>query len=331
MRTLESVPAGDVIAFKELIDDRLALLVTAASPADLYDPVRFVLEAPGKRLRPTLVWLAAEMFGRRLESILDVALGVEAFHAFTLVHDDIMDNASERRGRPTVHTKWSAPAGILTGDYLLALSYRLVVQGSPAHEVHRVTRLFDEMVTSLCEGQAVDDSFSGGDLSDLGRYHEMIDRKTGALIQSCLQIGGVLGGAGESEIAVLGELGRALGRAFQIQDDLLDAVASDDRWGKSVGGDLVEGKQTYLLLRALELTEGEEQTYFEDVVRSGGVATGEVPAVVRRLKEAGALADAREQVLHYSSAAAGFARQLPAGPAVGALTGLIEQLAERVH
>ncbi|NNE34415.1 MAG: polyprenyl synthetase family protein, partial [Rhodothermales bacterium] len=223
----------------------------ARKPTELYDPVGYVLESRGKRLRPLLVHLVSRSLGASYETASPVAQGVEVFHAFTLVHDDVMDNAATRRGRQTVHTKWDLSTAILAGDLLLGLSYELVSR-VPHELLPRVMSTFGVMVARLCEGQTADMTFEKrGDVA-LDEYLRMIDRKTGALLECCFCLGGILGGGSDEVVAALGEAGIELGRAFQIQDDLLDLVATDPKWGKKIGGDLIEGKKAYLLLAALD-------------------------------------------------------------------------------
>ena len=251
-----STPSGDIGVLRRRVDDRLSDLIVKSDPGDLYEPARYVLAGGGKRLRPIILLLAAEGFGVEEEVAFPAALAVEVFHNFTLVHDDIMDHSDERRGRPTVHTRWSEDVAILAGDYLMALSYRLLSE-SPAPVLPEMLSVYHEMVAELCEGQTLDKVFEGRDDVTVEEYFSMIDAKTGALLRTCLELGAILGGATDAERAAVRDAGTFVGRAFQIQDDLLDVVAQDARWGKPVGGDLIEGKRTYVLLRTFSVLEGE--------------------------------------------------------------------------
>jgi geranylgeranyl diphosphate synthase type II len=277
------------------------------------------------------VWLGAGMFGAGADRIIDSALAVEVFHNFTLVHDDIMDNATERRGRETVHIRWGEAAAILAGDYLLALAYRLLVQGSSERDVHRVVSVFDEMVVALCEGQMLDESLSGGTVADVQDYLQMIDRKTGALLKAALMIGGIQAQASEAGIGHLEAAGAALGRAFQIQDDLLDVTADDDRWGKRRGGDLLEGKQTLLVLHAIKAGNADDRDFFTELVTGRGIEPERLPDAIDRLERLGAIDHAKEEVRRYTTEAEDILSNLPESAARNTLEELMRSLAARTH
>ncbi len=315
---------------RHLIDTRLRELEHPVEPADLYDPVRYVLASGGKRLRPLLLLIAGEIFGVDWERALPAALSVEVFHNFTLVHDDIMDNADERRGRATVHVKWDESTAILCGDYLLALSYQLLARSSDV-DVGRLVTRFQQMVARLCEGQSLDKSFETRPSVSVSEYLDMVDSKTGALLCASLELGGMLGGATEADLKTLNAIGAATGRAFQIQDDLLDLTADDERWGKTIGGDLIEGKKTYLLLRALESTEGADREWFYEIVRRNGLPPDRVAEARERMERSGVLEDARREVIRYSEAALDSTDRLPDVPAAESLRWLLSRMQERLH
>ena len=246
-------PAALVRGRAALVDRALAEVAAALPdhPPSLYDPVRFVLEARGKRLRPAVVVLAAEAFGALPETALPAALAAEVFHAFTLVHDDIMDHSDERRGRPTVHVRWDEPTAVLAGDFLMGLAYDLLDRAETDRRAP-VQAAWHRMMRRLCEGQAMDKAFETAADVSVADYLAMIDGKTAALLACCFELGARLGGAPDPAARALHDAGLDLGRAFQIQDDLLDLTADSDDWGKPIGGDLLEGKRTFLLLTALE-------------------------------------------------------------------------------
>ncbi len=302
----------------------------AKQPEALYEPVRYVLAGRGKRFRPIMLLLAAEAFGAPPERAMPAALAVEIFHNFTLVHDDIMDGADERRGRAAVHVRWDESTAILCGDYLMALSYGLLAQVQTS-QLPRLLGVFHRMIVALCEGQALDKAFETRAEVSVQEYLEMIDRKTGALLQTSLVLGGLVGEADEAHLAMLRDIGTHVGRAFQIQDDLLDLIARDARWGKAIGGDLVTAKKTFLLLRTLERAEGAERAWFERIVREGGLAEAEVPEARARMDRLGVLDEAREAVLRHSNAAAVSLGTLPATHATDTLSWLIEQMQARLH
>lgn len=314
---------------RNLVNKALSDLVPEREPAELFEPVGYALEGQGKRLRPILVLLSGEIFGVRPEDILPGALAVEVFHTFTLVHDDIMDRSAERRGRPTVHTKWDEGTAILCGDYLMALSYELLSR-LPIAELNVLFRRYHTMVTRLCEGQALDKAFETREDVSVEEYLNMIDAKTGALLELSLELGAYAGGAPQEQRHTLQEIGRYLGRAFQIQDDLLDIAAEDKRWGKPIGGDLVAGKKTYILLRAIERATAGDRSWLSRIVK-GEMEFGEVEETRRRIEQLGILDEARNAVKEHTHFARERLNRLPQGPAVGALNYLIDRLSERIH
>lgn len=328
--TRAPAPAEYVSALRDRIDRELQVLVLEREPRELYDPVRYILAGKGKRLRPILLMLAAGISGADEEDAFPAALATEVFHNFTLVHDDIMDNADERRGRPTVHVKWDESTAILTGDYLYALAYDLLTELRQG-ELRNILRAFNRMVVNLCEGQTLDKVFEGRHEVSVDDYFDMIYAKTAALIECAMEVGGYIGGAGDQEIEHLRSIGRHLGRAFQVQDDLLDLVANDERWGKSIGGDLEEGKKTYLLLRALELAEGDEHAWFARIVERPGLAPDEVDEARDRMRRLGVLVDAERTVEQHYAEALRELEALPESVSRNTLASLIDQMRQRGH
>ncbi len=330
MKVTRQEAAAQVSRLRRLVEQALPDLVEATrEPAELYEPVRYVLSGTGKRMRPVLLMLAAELYGRPAESVLPAALAVEVFHAFTLVHDDIMDHAAQRRGRPTVHVQWDEATALLCGDYLMGLSYALLGQVENA-PLARVLAMFHHMVERLCAGQALDKAFETRTHVSVAEYLQMVDGKTSALLELCLQLGGLLGGAGEADLQALEQLGRNLGRAFQIQDDLLDLTATSPQWGKSIGADLMEGKKTFPVLAALEQADEGERAWFEERLRRR-FRPEEVPEARQRLERLGGLEAARRAVDCYLQAARAALAQLPDRPPAQALAWFLDQLAQRCH
>ena len=322
--------AEHVDRLRALVDEGLATLVPEQEPAGLYEPVRYVLEGQGKRLRPILLLLGAEAFGVEAERALPAALAVEVFHNFTLVHDDIMDASTSRRGRPTVHQTWDADTAILSGDYLLALSYDLLAR-VPTEPLPRLLRVFFEMIAQLCEGQTLDKAFESRHDVTVADYIHMIDCKTGALLQASLELGGLLGEASDDHRATLRAIGKEVGRAFQIQDDLLDLVAEDTRWGKPIGGDLIAGKKTLLLLATLERTTDARHDWFAQILHNGGLPAEEVSRARAYMDDLGVLDDTRQAVLQHTAAALHHLQSLPQGEAVDTLGWLLQQMQARMH
>lgn len=312
------------------VNAALPLLPLPQEPEALYAPVRYVLDGEGKRFRPLLVLLAAEALGGDVDEALPAALAVEVFHNFTLVHDDIMDEATTRRGRPTVHVRWDVGTAVLCGDYLMALSYDLLAQSRP-DRLPALLPVWHRMVQRLCEGQALDKAMEQQATVSVDAYLHMVDGKTGALLGACLELGGQLAGGAPQDLQRLRAAGEHLGRAFQIQDDLLDLIAHDTRWGKRIGGDLIAGKKTYLLLHALEQATGEAHDWFARIVQQQGLPEADIPEARTRMERLGVLDRAREAVRFHTCAAQDHLAALPASQALTCLQGLLDRMQARLH
>jgi len=220
-------------------------------PQNLYAPIAYALAAGGKRLRPQLAIIAAQVFGADEEAVLPAAQALEVFHNFTLLHDDVMDHASVRRGRPTVHVKWNENTAILSGDQMLIEAYSHLAQ-LPADKLPQALVLFNKMATGVCEGQQLDMDFETRNDVTLDDYMRMIEGKTAILLATALQLGAYLAGADDAQQQALFDYGIHLGLAFQIQDDLLDCFGDPETFGKAIGGDIAENKKTFLWLTARE-------------------------------------------------------------------------------
>lgn len=288
--------AARIDELRDEVDRYLAGLAQEKSPTSLYRPVAEVLRSRGKRLRPLLTLLTAEGFGAAPSIALPGAAAVEIFHNFTLVHDDIMDQSSTRRGQPTVHVAWGMPAGILAGDFLLGMAYDLVTR-LPDAVVPAALSCFSEMVIRLCEGQALDAEFESSNEVGVDGYLDMISRKTGALLMASLQIGGIVGGASARQLDALGRVGHHLGLAFQIQDDVLDLTADPDDWGKPIGTDLVTGKRAFPLLKAIELEALSGGVWFRSLMEEGGLDPSRIGEVRSRMERLGVLESANDVIL----------------------------------
>lgn len=224
-----------------------------AAPRALYEPCDYILTLGGKRLRPALLLLGFELFADEgQDEALPAAWAVELFHNFSLVHDDIMDAAPLRRGQPTVHTRWNLNAGILSGDVMLIYAYQSLARHADPVVVHQLVRVFNRVAIGVCEGQQLDVDFETRTDVSLPEYIRMIELKTAVLLGGALEMGAVCAGAPESDAARLYELGRLAGIAFQIQDDLLDTYGDPAKFGKQVGGDILQNKKTYLVIKTLE-------------------------------------------------------------------------------
>lgn len=220
-------------------------------PRNLYEPITYILQLGGKRLRPVLVLMATEIFGTDYWKAMDAALAIEVFHNFSLVHDDIMDDAPLRRGQATVHEKWDINTGILSGDAMLINAYQLF-ENYEGETFRNLAKLFSKTALEVCEGQQYDVDFETRDDVTETEYLKMIEYKTAVLVAAALKMGGIVAGASIEDQNCMYEFGRNLGIAFQLQDDYLDAFGNPATFGKQVGGDIIENKKTFLYLKALE-------------------------------------------------------------------------------
>ncbi len=311
------------------LDSYLETLVPAGDSA-LFRACRYALSSGGKRVRPILVALAAGAMGRGFSDVRTLAAACEVFHNFTLVHDDIMDRSATRRGQPTVHSKWDEATAVLAGDYLLALSYELV-DGFEGANADKIRKSFGGMAKRLCEGQALDMEMEQSLNVSESDYLKMIDGKTGALLSCCLEIGVLAGGADESQASVARGVGIDIGRAFQIQDDLLDATATESRWGKVRGQDLIEGKRSWIVVDVLSAGAETNRTYFTSALRSGGIAPADVDEAIARMRSAGVFERAAEAVVRYTNRAQSGIVQLPESEARSRLSAVVESLGNRSH
>ncbi|POY38039.1 isoprenyl synthetase [Solitalea longa] len=241
---------------QEIISKEVEGLSLPVTPAELYEPIRYLMAIGGKRMRPVLTLMGCNLFSNEIEQAKIPALGLEVFHNFTLMHDDIMDNAPIRRGKETVHEKWNANVAILSGDVMLVKAYELMMQ-SPDKYLRPVLNIFNKTAAEVCEGQQIDMNFEQYKTVQVEEYVNMIALKTAVLLGASLQIGALLGNASETDAEHLYQFGKNLGIAFQLQDDILDVYGAPEKFGKQVGGDIIANKKTFLLIKALELADAE--------------------------------------------------------------------------
>lgn len=280
---------------KKGIDQRLESVINRDKPNSLYTPAQYILEGGGKRIRPILVLLACEAVGGCVDDAYNAGVSVEILHNFTLVHDDIMDNASNRRGRSTVHTKWDTNTAILVGDELIGIAYKTLLRTMKG-DIREIINVFTDGMIEVCEGQSYDKEFEvRGVISD-EEYLMMIAKKTGRLVSMSAEIGALIGEASEQEKHALIDYASFIGRAFQVQDDLLDIVANEEEFGKMIGGDILEGKKTYLLVKALRHAKNGELELLRAVAEKSDVS-GDIVARVRDLYHSlGVIDMARDQI-----------------------------------
>ena len=299
-------------------------------PAELYEPVKYTLQLGGKRIRPLLVLLGCDLFGGDPEKAIPAAIGIELFHNFTLLHDDIMDQALLRRGKETVYKKWNSNVAILSGDTLFALAYESLLKADPAIYPDLLP-LFTETAKQVCEGQQYDMNFEKKELVTIPEYLEMIRLKTAVLLACSLCSGAIVAGAAPEGARMLYSAGENLGMAFQLQDDLLDIYGTEEKFGKEIGGDIVSNKKTFPFLTALHGSGEKERTALQECFRDLSIAPSEK---IRRVKEIYDLLNVREITLKKISEYFGYATELlesiqvPAGNKKGLLE-LANQLIKR--
>lgn len=244
--------------YQQAIVDYLDDYIQEKEPESLYNPIHYILQLGGKRLRPVLTLMAAEIFDCDYKKALNAALSIEVFHNFSLVHDDIMDDAPLRRGQETVHEKWDLNTGILSGDAMLIMAYQLFENYEP-ETFQALAKLFSKTALQVCEGQQYDVDYESRDDVSIPEYLKMIEYKTAVLLGAAMEMGAIVAKAPQADIVNMYEFGKNLGIAFQLQDDYLDAFGDPETFGKQVGGDIIENKKTYLYLKALEFSNADEK------------------------------------------------------------------------
>lgn len=243
--------------YSRFFDQQLSEQTFPKQPENLYDPLRYFMTLGGKRLRPLLTLMGAELFGTKAEEALPSAFAVEYFHNFSLIHDDIMDEAPLRRAQPTVHTKWNLPIAILSGDVLFVRAYQEIAKQAP-DVIPDLLRMFNQTAVEVCEGQQMDMDFEKRDAVSEAEYIEMIRLKTSVLLGCALAMGAIVAHASTPDQQRIYDFGVEIGIAFQIQDDILDLYADPEKFGKQVGGDVMVNKKTLLLLKAFERANDEQ-------------------------------------------------------------------------
>lgn len=272
------------------------------SMSSLFEPVKYIMANGGKRIRPLLLMLSCETFGGNPGDAIDAAIAIEILHNFTLVHDDIMDNAPTRRGKETIHNKWDVNCAILVGDELIGLSYRSLLN-SRTGRISELIRTFTDGVIEVCEGQALDKEFEMNSNVSISDYYIMIRKKTAELLKTAASMGAVIGGAGNEEIAAIREYAENIGLAFQIQDDLLDVIANETKFGKKIGGDILEKKKTFLYLKALEVLNEKQKPDFINLFGSEIAAGEKIEKVVNVYASNCILESAKKEIKKFTEKA----------------------------
>ncbi len=291
------------MTIQEIIHYQLSIINWNRAPQGLYDPIAYTLEAGGKRVRPTLVLEAAALYDYDLEQVVPAALAIEIFHNFTLLHDDVMDKAPTRRGRDTVHIRWNENTAILSGDQMLIEAYKQLAQVD-ATKLPHVLNLFNKMGTEICEGQQYDVDFETRNDVTRAEYINMIRLKTSVLLGTSLQIGAYIAGASEADQQALYDFGVHIGLAFQLQDDILDVYGNPETFGKTIGGDILANKKTYMLLTALQEATGETKTELEQwLTNTTAEPTHKIAAVTAIYDQLGIRQICEQVMLDYTNQA----------------------------
>jgi len=285
-----------LVQHRERVEARIAVWIAELPANALYAPMAYLMQLPAKRVRPAAVLMGCELFGGKVEHALDEALGIELFHNFTLMHDDIMDDAPLRRGKPTVHAKWNVNTAILSGDAMLVKAYQLMGRNT------EISALFSRYALEVCEGQQLDMEFEQRNDVSLAEYLAMIRLKTAVLLSCALQVGAAVADAPPEDRERSGRVGEHLGLAFQLRDDLLDAFGDPDKVGKQRGGDLRAGKKTWLLISGLERSkELHRNELLEELAKAP--ADRDVDRMLATLKELGVYAEAEAEVARHEALA----------------------------
>lgn len=270
--------------YKERIALALSEINLPGAPERLYSPILYTLDLGGKRLRPVLALYACELFGGDPEDAVDAASGLEIFHNFTLLHDDIMDNAPIRRGKQTVYKKWNSNIAILSGDTMFALAYRQICKTKPDY-LPKILEIFSNTAIQVCEGQQFDMDFEERNDVSIKEYIRMIMLKTAVLLGASLKIGAVIGKADTNDTEKIYDFGVNVGIAFQLMDDRLDTFGSEDKFGKSIGGDIVANKKTYLYLKSLEIANATDRKTLIDCFFNSTMSPDKKVRIVKGIYE----------------------------------------------
>ena len=317
------------------INKTISALDWNKEPRGLYEPIEYMLASGGKRLRPTLALIAAEAIvngglinGDAIEHTIPAALALEVFHNFTLVHDDVMDKAELRRGKPAVHVKWNDNTAILSGDQMMIEAYKLLSQ-VPAEKLPQVLKWFNEMATGVCEGQQLDVEYERMNQVSIDEYMKMIELKTSILIAYAMKIGGYIAGGTESQLQALYQYGLHIGLAFQIQDDVLDVYGDPKTFGKKIGGDICCNKKTMPLLMALEIADAESKAELLQWLMATDCDQQKIAAVTKIYNRLNVREDCEAVMEEHTSLALAQLDKLPVNKATEQLRQLAEQLVTR--
>lgn len=293
----------DILHYQKDFIDYLESKKWINEPKNLYEPIDYIIKLGGKRMRPVLTLMAADIFSGGYEKAMPAALAVEVFHNFTLIHDDIMDDAPLRRGKKTVHEKWDINTGILSGDAMLILAYQYFENYEPV-VFQKLAKLFSKTALEVCDGQQLDVDFETRNDVTINEYINMIRLKTSVLVAAALKMGAIVAETTEENANLIYDFGLNLGLAFQLQDDYLDTFGDPKTFGKQIGGDIIENKKTYLYLKSLEVSDevdrGKLQFFYNQKLKDNSIKITEVT----RIFEVNDIPDLiKEQIKNYTDEA----------------------------
>ncbi len=287
---------------KNIFEEKISNLFNDKLPTSIYEPAKYILKGSGKRIRPLLVLLSAKVVRGKYNDVYNAAIAVELLHNFTLVHDDIMDNSDLRRGKLTIHKKYDTNTAILVGDSLLAIAYEYLLKDLKKKSKDIIAS-FTKGLVEVCEGQGYDKEFEIRNDVTLKEYLLMIKKKTAAMMEMACAVGSSIGGGSTNEIKALSNFGLNIGMAFQINDDLLDIIGKEEEFGKNIGCDLLEGKKTYLFLKALDKAQGEQKEFLNKIITNKGIKTEEINFYKNLYYELNVIDDAKSKIKFYTEKA----------------------------
>jgi geranylgeranyl diphosphate synthase type II len=316
--------------YRTAVEQRIKSLSRKKNPASVYEPIRYILNSGGKRLRAILVMLSCETVSGSARRALDAAVAIEMLHNFTLVHDDVMDHATLRRGKPTIQKKWDENVAILSGDEMIALAYQALVTTATTKPLD-IVRSFTAAFIEVCEGQGLDKEYETRTDVNVKDYLVMIRKKTACMISAACEIGGIIGEGTRADIAALRSFGEHLGIAFQMKDDLLDITGEEKDFGKAIGSDVIERKKTFLLLTALDRARGEDKSFLKAIMSPNSRRTVDVRRVRKIYERAGVLDIAEATIRRRTATAQRALTRLPSSRAKQMLVWLSGKLLERNH
>ena len=287
----------DMISY---INNEIENITYPEQAKSLFEPIEYILSLGGKRIRPLLSLLSVEMFGGKSEDVILPAIGLEIFHNFTLLHDDLMDKAVKRRGNDTVHIKWDDNTAILSGDAMQIIAYQFIAKTNKEHLADTLN-VFSKTALEICEGQQYDMEFENRDDVNENEYLEMIRLKTAVLVGCALKIGAIAADASEKDAELIYKFGEYIGLAFQLKDDLLDVYADTNVFGKNIGGDILNDKKTFLLINALRLANEKEQDYMNKILTKEVILNSEdkIAYFTRIYNESGAKENCEKKIEYY--------------------------------